>query len=144
MIQQRIQWLTHPHLTHLMTHHHLESYILHRFNYNVIVQRLSVHNWRPLLGLIQHWAHSLNGEKYSLCIRVPVNTQKRFTTSSTPLHGSFVHFPTIFLLKILKWVTSSLCPLLTPKKCSLPYLPHYMAHLSIFLPYFPWKPWKSH
>ena len=27
--------------------------------------------------------------------------------------------------------------LLTPKKCSLPHLPHYMAHLSIFLPYFP-------
>ena len=46
--------------------------------------------------------------------------------------------------------TMSSCPrtsggnLLTPKKCSLPYLPHYMAHLSIFLPYFPWKPWKSH
>ena len=25
---------------------------------------------------------------------------------------------------------------LTPKKCSLPHLPHYMAHLSIFPPYF--------
>lgn len=39
--------------------------------------------------------------------------------------------------------TMSSCPrtsggnLLTPKKCSLPHLPHYMAHLSIFLPYFP-------
>ena len=27
--------------------------------------------------------------------------------------------------------------MLTPKKCSLPHIPHYMAHLSIFLPYFP-------
>ena len=42
--------------------------------------------------------------------------------------------------------TVSSCPctsggnLLTPKKCSLPHLPHYMAHLSIFLPYFFEKP----
>ena len=28
-----------------------------------------------------------------------VNTQKWLTTSSTPLHGSFVHLPTIFLWK---------------------------------------------
>ena len=32
--------------------------------------------------------------------------------------------------------------LLTPKKGSLPHLPHYMAHLSIFLPYFHQKPIK--
>ena len=29
-------------------------------------------------------------------------TQKGFTTSSTPLHGSFVHFPTIFPSKTHK------------------------------------------
>ena len=34
------------------------------------------------------------------------------------------------------------CLLLTPKKGSLPHLPHYMAHLSIFLPYFHQKPIK--
>ena len=31
---------------------------------------------------------------------------------------------------------------LTPKKGSLPHLPHYMAHLSIFPPYFHQKPIK--
>ena len=44
--------------------------------------------------------------------------------------------------------TMSSCPrtsggnLLTPKKGSLPHLPHYMAHLSISLPYFHQKPIK--
>ena len=33
--------------------------------------------------------------------------------------------------------------MLTPKKCPLPHLPHYMAHLSIFLPYFPPKGHKT-
>ena len=35
------------------------------------------------------------------------------------------------------FVFKGACALLTPKKCSLPHLPHYMAHLSICLPYFP-------
>ena len=44
--------------------------------------------------------------------------------------------------------TMSSCPrtsggnLLTPKNGSLPHPPHYMAHLSIFLPYFHQKPIK--
>src|SRR5713226_8430738 len=44
--------------------------------------------------------------------------------------------------------TMSSCPrtsggnLLSPKKGSLPHLPHYMAHLSIFPPYFHLKPIK--
>ena len=33
--------------------------------------------------------------------------------------------------------------LLSPKNGSLPHLPHYMAHLSIFLPYFHQKPCKK-
>ena len=37
-----------------------------------------------------------------------VNTQKVFTTSSTPLHGSFVLLPTIFPLKTLKIPQKSL------------------------------------
>ena len=53
--------------------------------------------------------------------------------------------PTIFHLSIgYIEVTLVSLPrlLLTPTKGSLPHLPHYMAHLSIFLPYFHQKPIK--
>ena len=47
-----------------------------------------------------------NGQKVIVPIHPfqGVNIQKRFTTSSTPLHGSFVHFPTIFPSKTHKTI----------------------------------------
>ena len=50
-----------------------------------------------------------------------VNTQKWFTTSSTPLHGSFVHFPTIFPSKTHKTMQKSSKRLKIPPK-GLKYL----------------------
>ena len=48
--------------------------------------------------------------------QVPVNTQKVFTTSYTPLYVSFVHFSTIFPLKTLKITLKSLQKAIKPSK----------------------------
>ena len=52
--------------------------------------------WRDLQQTTKVETFSSQNTQKSLVPLNPVNTQKEFTSSSTPLHGSFVHSPTIF------------------------------------------------
>ena len=92
--------------------------------------------------------HELGIVKNTISTYILIEVDQATRYGRETFHPTIVLYPSYILSTEIPPSSWDMYPLkrnylLTPKNGSLPHLPHYMAHLSIFLPYFHQKTHKT-